>query len=182
MENQRANLLVDTRNLNLPGEHASVDIRKGQQLFIFIRVAVLRLGVQDAEEFDEFLPEFTGTELGHVVMEHVLGAKDAGILCVKAEHQSDAELIECFLGLRVGGVFILRQDLIVQYADDFTGLDGNFQLYFQMDVGVINEERQTMILLLQISQPDDLRGIVGALHVMDLKRLEVAGDNPAGCH
>ena len=63
LENQRADLLIDAGYLNIAGKHSAVHIREGQQFLVLVRVAVLRLLVQDAEQFDKFLPEFPCTEL-----------------------------------------------------------------------------------------------------------------------
>ena len=83
-------------------------------------------------------------------MEHILGAEDTGVFSIKAEHQADTEFIESLLRFRIFWVAVLREYLVVEYTDDFACLDGNLQLFLQMDIGVINQEGQACIFFLQV--------------------------------
>lgn len=86
------------------------------------------------------------------------------------------------LRLGIGRILVLGEEFVVQDADDLTGLDGHFQFLLEVDVGIVHEERQAVVFFLQVLQLDDLRRIVGALHVVDLEGAEVAGDDPARSH
>ena len=49
-------------------------------------------------------------------------------------------------------------------------------------VAFVHKELQTGIFLFQIFQPDDLRGVIGTVHIVDMEFLKVADNDPAGVH
>ncbi len=105
-------------------------------------------------------------------------AENARVLRVQAEHQTHTELVQVLERFRVFRVLILLQQPIVQQTDDLAGLDGDLHLPLQMHISLVHKERQTVIFLFQIGQLDLLGIAVGLLHVIDIKLLEVAGDDP----
>ena len=123
MKYQVPNLFIDAWYFNVSGEQASIDIRECQQGFIFIRITFFWFLIHYPEELDKLLTEQLGRELGHVIVEHILGPEDACILCIEAEYKTNTELVQRFLCFRVFRVLVLGKNLVVEYADDFTGLD-----------------------------------------------------------
>ena len=97
LEYEVPDLVADAGDFDVAGEHAAVDIREGKEFLVLVRIAVFRFLVEDAEEFDELLPEFGGRELRHVVVEQVLGAEKTGVFGVEAEDEAHAELIQRLL-------------------------------------------------------------------------------------
>ena len=72
------------------------------------------------------------------------------------------------------------QQRVVEHPDQLAGLEGDFHFLFDMLLAGVHQEVQPGVFLLQVGQPDDLRLVVGPVHIMDLKCLEIADDGPAG--
>ena len=113
-------------------------------------------------------------------MEHTLAAEDTRVLSVEAEHQPDAELVQAFQRFGGAGVFVLFQEGIVEYPHQLASLEGDFHFFFDMLLAGVHQEIQPGVFLLQVGQQYHLRLVVGPVHVMDLKCLEIADDDPAG--
>ena len=107
-------------------------------------------------------------------------AKDSRILSVKAKNKTYTKLVQGLLRLRILRVLVLCQNLVVQHTHNLTGLDTDVELFLQVDIGIIDQEAEARVFLFKVCQLDNLRGIVGALHVVNLKGGEIAGNNPAG--
>ena len=114
-------------------------------------------------------------------MEHALFAKDRGILCVKAEDDSDAELVQgfqCFLILRV---FVLLQEGIIKLADELACLQGDLHLVRDLLDLFVYEEVEHMVdfhydvdgktydLALQGGDAVSLRELLAGLKVFEAK-------------
>ena len=111
-------------------------------------------------------------------MELAVPAEDAGILGIEAEHQPDAEHIQAFQAVWIGGVLVLRQNFVVECAHQLAGLEGNFHFLFDIAVAGVHQELQAVVFLFQVLEVDDLRLAVGALHIIDVELGKVAGDHP----
>ena len=83
-------------------------------------------------------------------MEHILGSEDTGILGIHAENQTHTKLVQALLTVGILRMDILSKELLVEDTDDFTGLNTDLQLLFQMDVGIVNKERKPMKIILQV--------------------------------
>ena len=150
LQDEGSYLFRDSRNLDIPGEHTSADERECCQFLVHVWITVFRSGVQHLKQLDERFPEFVGRELVHVIMEHILGSEDPGILGIHAENQTHTKLVQALLAVGILRMDILGKELLIEDTDDFTSLDTDFQFLFQMDVGIVNEERKPMKIFLQV--------------------------------
>ncbi len=100
LEDEGADFIVDSGYLDVPGEHSAIDIGEHRQAFIHVGVSVLRLLIENLEQFYQCLPELIDAELCHVVMEHILGPEYSGILGIEAENKPHTEFVERLLGLK----------------------------------------------------------------------------------
>ena len=164
-------------------EQASVDIgecRQRRVVILQIFVPKLRLLVQYLEQLHQRPADASDRNILEVIMEHALAAEDASVLGVEAEHQPDAQLVQAFQSLRVVRVLVLLQQRVVEHPDQLAGLEGDFHFLFDMLLAGVHQEIQPGVFLLQVGQQYHLRLVVGPVHVMDLKCLEIADDDPAG--
>ena len=150
LQDESSYLFRDSRDLNVPGKHSAADERECGQFLVHIWITVFRSGVQHLEQLYERFPEFVGRELVHVIMEHILGSEDPGILGIHAENQTHTKLVQALLTVGILRMDILSKELLIENTDDFTGLDTDFQFLFQMDVGIVNKERKPMKIFLQV--------------------------------
>ena len=114
-----------------------------------------------------------------IVVEHQVLAENARILCIETENQPHAQRIQAFQRFRVIRILILRQQCIIQNANQLARFEGNLHFLLDMFAGRINKELQPMIFLLQIAQLDNFRRIIGAVHIMNVKLIKIADNNPA---
>ena len=112
-------------------------------------------------------------------MEHTLAAKNASVLGIQTEHQPDAQLVQTFQRFRVAGVLILFQERVIEYPYQLTSLQGDFHFLLDMFAASVHKELQAVVLLLQVRQLEDFRLVIGTVHIVNLKFLEVADHNPA---
>ena len=137
--------------------------------------------VQGAEQFYQGLADAVGGDVPQIVVEHIPAVvENARILGVQAEHQPDAQGVQAFQRLWVGGVFVLLQEGIVQHAHQLAGLERD--LFFMLDgiAAGVHQEIQLGAVCGQVGQGQHLRLPVGEVHVVDLKGLEVAHHDPPG--
>ena len=182
MQDEVADFLVDSWYFDVARKHAAVHIRKCCEFFVHVRVTVFGLDVQHAEQLYQPHSEIGSRKLRHVVVKHALAPENARVLGIEAKHQAHAKFVESLLRFKAFGVFVLRQNLVVQHTDNLARLDADLQLLLDVSVGIIDQESQTMIFILQIRQLDDFGRIVGTLHVVYLESGEIAGHNPARSH
>ena len=97
LENQFPDLIIDARNLDIACKHSSVHIRECSKVILHILVPVLRLGVQNLKQFNQRLAEVLCLELLNIVVKHILGSENPGILGIQAEYQTDTQLIQTLL-------------------------------------------------------------------------------------
>ena len=115
-------------------------------------------------------------------MEHSVLAKDACILSIKAEHQANAEHIQAFQRGRIGGILVLYEQRIVQLSYQLASLQRNLHFFLDTLISRVHQELQAGVFLFQFRQRNHFRGIIGAVHVVDVKLFEVADHNPSGIH
>ncbi len=111
-------------------------------------------------------------------MEHTFATENSRVLSVQAEHQPDAQLVQTFQCLRVIRVFVLLQQRIIENPYQLTSLEGDFHFLFDMLLASVHQEVQAVKLLFQIGKEKNLRLVIGAAHIVDMKLLEVADYNP----
>ena len=112
-------------------------------------------------------------------MKHIpLVAKNARVLRIQTEYQSDAKRVQAFQRFRALRILILFQERVIQYADNFPGLQGDFPFFCDVDVLSAHKEIQAVIFRPQIFQKQGFRLPGGTLHVVNMKFLKVTGDNP----
>ena len=112
-------------------------------------------------------------------MKLAFGAEYASVFGIEAKHKAHAEHVQAFERLFAVGIFVLRQQFVVDFAHNFARFYREFHLFLQVDILFFGNERQAVELLFQIFQQNLLRCAVGLLHVVHQKTFEVAGDNPA---
>ena len=114
----------------------------------------------------------------HLCLRDVLLTEDACILGVEAEDDPDAELVQALQRLRRVGIFVLLQKSVVKNTHKLTCLQGNLHFPFDLLVARVNQELQPDIFFFQVGKFDNFRGIVGPIHIMDMKLLEVTDNDP----
>ena len=188
VEDEADDLLVERRHFLRPAvaEQAAVDVGKCGRGGFVKGIAFRFRRVKHGEQLDEGVADVGGLESGEVVVAYALGAEHAGVLGVEAEDEAHTELVEVgadlggqFLGIAAGkDVGVLLFEGVVEFADEFAGLDGKFQLFFQVRfLAALGDEREAVIILFQIGQSDLRRFGERALHVVDQEGLKVAGDD-----
>jgi len=98
----------------------------------------------------------------------------------KQKHQPDAELVQAFQRFREAGVLVLLQERVIEHPNQFPGLEGNFHFPFDIFTPGVHQKIKAVVLLLQVGQLEDFRLVVGPVHVVDPKRLEIADHDPTG--
>ena len=138
-----------------------------------IRIALLHGRVKRAEQVDECLTEERKRNVPQVVVEHGVPPKQPRILSVEGKDEADTEDVETLLAVRVTHVAVLFRERIVESADQFTRLDGDFHLPCDVFIAHIDEEVQTIRLAFEVFEQDFLRLGVRRLHVIDEKLRKV---------
>ena len=173
-------------NLNIfIREQTAVHIRKrcqGGVVIRQVRVTVLWLCVQNTEQLYQGFTNAACRNVLQIIMEHSVLAKDACILSIKAEHQANAEHIQAFQRGRIRGILVLFEQGIVQFTHQLARLQRNLHFFLDTLVSRVHQELQAVVFLFQFRQRNHFRGIIGAVHVVDVKLLEIADHNPSGIH
>ena len=115
-----------------------------------------------------------------VLVKLVLVVENPGVLRVQAEHQPDAQRVEAFQRLGAVRVLVLFQQRVIEDPDNLPGFQGDFHFPLDIHVPGMGQEMQAVELLFQVGEQEDLRRVVGAVHVVDAELPEVADHNPAG--
>ena len=82
--------------------------------------------------------------------------------------------------MRVIGIDVLLQEFIVNFADDFTGLQGNLHFFLEVLVALLYKELKAVVFRFEVFQQNDFRLAVRVFHIIDVEFLEVADYDPAG--
>lgn len=144
------------------------------------RITVSRFLVQYAEKIPQPLTGVCGIELLHIIMEHALPAKDRCVLGVKAEDDTDAELVQGFQCLLILRIFVLLQEGIIKLTNKLTGLQGDLHLVGNFLDLFVHEEIQHVIFCREIGQCYLDRIGLYSVAVIDPDLLEIGCDDPAG--
>ena len=75
-------------------------------------------------------------------------------------------------------VKVLGKQAVVDHADDFACFFGDLQLAVEVGVARLHEEREAVVLLVEVLEKDNLWLAIGLLHVIDIPRTEIADHNP----
>ena len=106
-------------------------------------------------------------------------AKDAGVLGIQAKHQPHAKCVQTTQRFGAVRFLILFEQSIIQSADDFTGLQRDFHLFFGIIIAGIHKKLEPIILFFQIGQTNLFRLAAGAFHVIDIELAKVTSHHPA---
>ena len=180
-QKELSDFIGEHRNLNfLICEKSAVHIGESGKFGFEVWVAVCRFGIKNFEKVNESFSKMYCIESIEVVMEHSAFAKNPGILCIKAEYETDAENVEALEGAFVFFVDVLSQKCIVKFSYDFTRFDGNFHFFLKVFVLAVYEEVETIIFSFKVFKKNSFRLASGMFHVIDAERFKVAGDYPTG--
>ena len=73
----------------------------------------------------------------------------------------------------------MGKEFVINHADDFAGTDRHIHLAIEVGVARLHEEREAVVLLVEVLEEDDLWLAIGLLHIIDIPRTEIADHNPA---
>ena len=181
VEQQINNILRHVGNLNIfVSKQAAVHIRERCQSVIHIRITLFGFGIEHTEKVNECTTHVFHVKALYVIMEFQMAAKNACVLCIKAEYETDTKHIQTaqsFLAVRVN---ILFQNGIVQLAYKLTGFDGDLFLTVQKFALFFHKELQTVILLAEILQHNAFRLTGRLFHIVNKELFKIAGDDPTG--
>ena len=170
-------LFGELRYLYLFLEKPAIGVGEGCEVILQV-FAALRLGrVQHLEEVAQGTAQVLGFVAAKVVMELVVG-KDARILGIETEHQSDTQDVEPAQGPR-RVVVVLPEQSLVNLPHYLAGLHRHLHLLAQVLALHIDKEPEPIVFLAEVLQQDALRFAVGLLHVIDKELGKVASYNPS---
>ena len=91
----------------MPDQSKSWERRQQRIVIRQIRITLLRLLVEHAEQIAQARAGCLHVELGHIIPEQILAAEHTGILRIQTKDDAHAEFVEAFEDLRVIRVLIL---------------------------------------------------------------------------
>ena len=171
-------LVGELRNLNRFGKQAAIGVWEGLEVILEVAAALLLGRVQHVKQADEGIAQILSLISDKIVMKLVT-RKHLGILGIEAEHDAHAQDIQPPESLgRV--VVILGEQRVIQASHNLSSLHRDLHLAGDVFFIAIDQKHQPVVLLTQILEQDFFGLAIGLLHVIDKKRREIAGHNPAG--